>query len=368
MKNIITYTKETFDTFETRPFCSVDSLILSALSYIHFPDVLPEIEGWKGMTLQQLYRAEFFEEMFHGILTAEDTQKLFVAIAASPRFRNIRVMGYTEQFDPVTEKQFSAVSFQISPALCYIAFRGTDSTFIGWKEDFNMAFKCPIPSQEEAVRYLEKAALYCSGTIYTGGHSKGGNLAVYASAMCRKNVQNRIERIFSHDGPGFMEETLESEEFQKILPKVEKTMPQSSIVGFLLENQKDYRIVKSNQIGGIMQHDPYTWILDHHDFVYQEKLTKDAKYADRTLSDWLKQISEEDRERFIDSLYSVLNTNHLMTLEDFRADWYKNIPAAIHAASQLDADTKKFLMHTLKELASLGIKNISLFGKEQKET
>lgn len=368
MNNIITYTQENFDTFDVRPFSSVDSLILATVSYIRFPDAIPEIKGWKGVRLQQLYLAEHFEEMFDGFLTAEDTKKLFFALAASPRFRDIRIMGYTEQFDSVTEKQFSALSFQIRPDLCYVAFRGTDSTFIGWKEDFNMAFKTPVPSQEEAVRYIEKAALYCSGKIYAGGHSKGGNLAVYAAAMCRENVQSRIERVFSRDGPGFLEETLNSREFQHILPRIEKTLPQSSLVGVLFEDQEDYRIVKSNQVGGIMQHDQFTWVLENNDFVYMEELTKDAKYTDRTLSDWLKQISEEDRERFVDSLYSVLNSNGLTTLEDFRTNWQKNIPAALYAASQLDNDTKKFLLRTLKELAAFGIKNFSMLGKDKDKT
>lgn len=367
MKNIITYTWENFDTFDVRPFCSVDSLILSSVSYIRFPDAIAEIKGWKGIRLQELYMAEYFEEMFDGFLTAQDAKKLFLALAASPRFRDIRVMGYTEQFDPVTEKQFSAISFQIMPDLCYVAFRGTDSTFIGWKEDFNMAFQCPIPSQEEAVRYIEKAALYCSGKIYMGGHSKGGNLAVYAAAMCRENIQSRIERVFSHDGPGFLEDTLKSKEFRRIAPRIEKTIPQSSLVGILFEEQEDYRIVKSNQIGGILQHDQFTWGLENDDFIYMEALTRDSKYADRTLSQWLKQISEEDRERFVDALYSVLNSNGLTTLEDFRADWQKNIPAALHAVSRLDNDTKKFLLRTLKELAALGIKNIPILGRDKEK-
>lgn len=365
MNNIITYAQENFDTFDVRSFCSVDSLILSTVAYIHFPDIFSELEGWKGIRLQKLYCAEHFEEMFHGFSMAADTQKLFTALAASPRFRDIRIMGYTEQFDPVAEKQFSAVTFQLKPDLCYIAFRGTDSTFVGWKEDFNMAFKVPIPSQEEAVRYIEKAALYCPGKLYVGGHSKGGNLAVYAAAMCRENVQSRIERVFSHDGPGFLAETLAGREFQHISSRIEKTIPQSSIVGILFEDQEDYRIVKSNQVGGILQHDQFTWLLENDDFIYLEELTRDAKYTDRTLKDWLNRISEEDRERFVDSLYSVLNTNELATLEDFRTDWQKNIPAAFHAASQLDNDTKKFLLHTLKELAAHVIKNFSLFGKDK---
>lgn len=365
MKNIITYAQENLKTFEHLPFHSVDSLILASAAYIHFPDVIPEVENWKGIRLQELYRAEYFEEMFHNIPVSTHARQLFFALAASPRFRDIRVMGYTEQYDLTTEKQFSAVTFQIQPDLCYVAFRGTDSTLIGWKEDFNMAFQSPVPSQEEAVRYIEKAALYCPGKILTGGHSKGGNLAVYAAAMCRENIQCRIKKVYSHDGPGFLETTLQSREFQNISSRIEKTLPQSSIVGMLLEHQENFCIVRSNKTG-LMQHDQYTWEIKENDFIYIEHLTKDAKFVDKTLTDWLNQISKENRERFVDALYSVLNANTLTTIDDFRADWQTTVPATFHAISHLDGDTKKFLLHTLKKLGSMGIKNVSIFGKEKK--
>ncbi len=366
MKNIIDYTKENLNTFDMLPFNSVDSLILSSAAYIHFPDVIAEVENWRGIRFQELYCAEYFEEMFHNVPLCESTRQLFFAMAASPRFRDIRVMGYTEQFDLQTEKQFSAVTFRLQPNIYYIAYRGTDSTLVGWKEDFNMAFKSPVPSQEEAVRYIEKAAFYCPGKILTGGHSKGGNLAVYAASMCHENVQSRITKVYSHDGPGFLESTLQSPEFRTISDRIEKTIPQSSIVGMLLEQQEDFVIVKSRKIG-LLQHDQYTWEIEGGNFVYIEKLTKDAKYADKTLTDWLKHISEEDRERFVDALYSVLNANSLMTLEDFRSDWQTAIPASYHALTQLDGETKKFILHTLKTLAAMGIKNVTMFGKEKPE-
>lgn len=318
------------------------------------------------MRLQELFRAEHFKEMFHSFPIAKQTEKLFYALAASPRFRNICIRGYTEQYDMTTEKQFSAVTFQIQPRLAYVAFRGTDSTFVGWKEDFNMAFQSPVPSQTEAVRYIEAVAFQCPGMIYVGGHSKGGNLAVYAAAMCRENIQSRILRVFSHDGPGFLEETMQSEPFRRIAPRIEKTLPQSSIVGMLLENQENFRIVKSNRVGGLWQHDPFSWILKENDFIYIDTLTKDARYTDRTLTEWLRTISEEDRERFVDALYSILNADGMMTLDDFRTDWSSAIPASFHAASQLDADTKMFLLRTLKSLASMGIRNFTKFTKTQK--
>ena len=363
MKNIITYTQENLTTFDEFPFHSVDSLILSSAAYVHFPDILPEVTSWKGIRLQELYCAEYFEEMFHNIPLLEDTKQLFFALAASPRFRNVRIMGYTEQFDLTTEKQFSAVTFQIQPNLYYIAFRGTDSTLIGWKEDFNMTFKSPIPSQEEAVRYIEKAALYCPGTLLTGGHSKGGNLAVYAAAMCRENIQDRISKVYTHDGPGFLETTLQTREFQRISSRIEKTLPQSSVIGMMLEHRENFDIVKSNGLG-LLQHDQFTWEIEENNFIYIDHLTKNARFTDKTLTDWLHHLTEEERERFVDALYGVLSANNLTSIDDFKADWQNAIPATLHALSQLDGDTKKFILHTLKKLASLGIKNVSMFGKE----
>ena len=364
MKNIITYTRENFDTFDQFPFHSVDSLILSSAAYIHFPDVIPEVENWKGIRLQELYRAEFFDEMFHNIPLGEDTKQLFFALAASPRFRNIRIMGYTEQFDLTVQKQFCAMTFQIQPDLYYIAFRGTDSTFVGWKEDFNMAFQSPIPSQEEAVRYIKKASLYCRGRLLTGGHSKGGNLAVYAAAKCGKNIQRQIEKVYSHDGPGFLESTLQSKEFLDISSRIEKTLPQSSVIGMMLEHRANFDIVKSNTMG-LLQHNQFTWEIEGNHFVYIENLTKNARFTDRTLTDWLNYISEEDRERFVDSLYSVLNANNLTSIDDFKSEWQTAIPATLHAISQLDGDTKKFILHTLRKLASMGIKNVAILGKDK---
>lgn len=364
MKNIISYAKENLHTFLEEPFHGVDSLILSSAAYVHFPQVFSEITGWKGMPLKDLYLAEHFDEMFQNIPLKEDTKALFFALAASPRFRDIRIMGYTEQFDAVAEKQFSAMTFQVMPDLYYIAFRGTDSTFVGWKEDFNMAFQSPIPSQEEAVRYMEKAALYCNGKILTGGHSKGGNLAVYASAKCRENIQSRIAAIYTHDGPGFLESTLQSPEFLNISSRIEKTLPQSSVIGMMLEHRETFDIVKSNGLG-LLQHDQFTWEIEGNNFIYIEKLSKNARFTDKTLTDWLKELSEKERERFVDALYKVLTANSLTSIDDFRTEWQSAIPATLHAISQLDGDTKKLILHTLKKLASMGLKNVSMFSKSK---
>ena len=242
MRNMITYAEETLACFDRLPFNRVDSLILSWAAYLRLPEEHLEAHDWRGVRLGELLRAEDFGCLFQRHWDVGSSRRLFTALAASPRFRDIRVMGYTQQTDPEQEKQFSAMTFQLNGDMGYVAFRGTDSTLVGWKEDFNMAFQYPVPSQEEAERYLAQAAKHCKGELQVGGHSKGGNLAVYAAAHSAGEVQERIARVYSHDGPGFLGAVLRSGEFQAVTAKIDKTLPQSSLVGMLLEQQEKFRI------------------------------------------------------------------------------------------------------------------------------
>lgn len=365
LNNIVSYAENALESFKIRNFCSVDSLILSWISYIRFPSFLSNARNWTGVKFSNLFCAEYFNEMFGEIHNAENSKKLFTAMAASPRFRDIKVLGYSEQLDETEEKQFSAVCFQLNPTICYIAFRGTDSTLIGWKEDFNMAFKFPIPAQEEAVKYLTEASKHITGQIKLGGHSKGGNLAVYSAANCNKIIQKRINSVYSHDGPGFSEEVLKSEPFIKIAPKTEKTIPQSSIIGMLLEDHENFKIVKS--LGSnFMQHDPFTWEVKENEFSFVQNLTPKALYIDRTLTDWILQMSEEERKRFVDSLYEILTANNISTVDELKMNWKKNAESIFREVSQMDSKTRNFMLRTLLDLAALSIKNFPELLKKTK--
>lgn len=356
-QTILTYTEQNFATFEEMPLNEVDSLILSWASYPHFGKAFPALHGWDGIRLGDLFQAEHFETLFHSVWNPESCLRLFTAMAASPRFRDLRVLGFCEQTDPVQEKQFSAVTFQLKDGSCYLSFRGTNATLVGWKEDFNMAFQSPIPSQVEAVRYLTEVSAHCDGALYLGGHSKGGNLAVYAAAFCDAALQNRIQAVYSHDGPGFLPDVLESPEYAAIQEKIHKTVPQSSIVGMLLEHQEHFQIVKSNRVS-FWQHDPFSWEVDGTDFVPLEELTPDARYLDHTLSSFVRALSPEERERFIDTLYGIVDSNNIDTFAQLWADRKNSLPTIAHEASQLDPDTRKFLLDTVRELAALSVKNI----------
>lgn len=356
MNNMITYAEETLATFDRQSFNRVDSLILSWAAYLRLPEERPEVCDWQGLRLGELFRAEDFGCLFQRHWDVRGSRRLFTALAASPRFRDLRVTGYTQQADPELEKQFAAVTFQWGDKWSYVAFRGTDSTLVGWKEDFNMAFQYPVPSQEAAQRYLAQAAKHCKGELRVGGHSKGGNLAVYAAAHSAGEVRERITRVYSHDGPGFLGAVLRSGEFQTIESKIDKTLPQSSLVGMLLEQQENFRIVKSDRVG-LWQHDPFSWLVEGNDFCFLEELTPDAQYLDKTLNRWIGSLTTAERERFVDSLYALVDATHIETLAQLRSQWQESVPAILRAASQLDPDTKEFLFQTGMALISLGVKN-----------
>ena len=366
MKNIITYVKEQLDSFEVKPLNRVDSLIFSEVAYFHLPRELEKLDGWKGVRLAELFRAECFERMFNGVWDGESCRILLSALAASPRFRDIQVMGYREQTNAADEKQFAAVTFRIAEDLHYAAFRGTDASSVGWKEDFNMAFQYPVPSQKAAAAYLNEASLHCGGRLIAGGHSKGGNLAVYAGANCEKRTRSRIAKIYSHDGPGFAQEVLDSPAFQEVLSRTEKTVPQSSLIGMLFENLEDFTIVKSRGIG-LLQHDPYSWITEDGDFVYPDRLAADARYFDRTLNQWIESLSQEERERFVDGLYDLIEENGIESFTEIRDDRKKNITALLHSVTHMDEETRKFMQQSLKELASISLQNIAGIFREKEE-
>lgn len=364
-ENIVSFAERTMETFEEKPFSSVDSLILSWMSYLHWAEALPEVRSWSGVRFAELFRAESFDAMLFDVWEAEKTRKLFAAMTASPRYRNMQVKGFVEKTEPEAEKQFAAVCFQLQPERTYVAFRGTDTSLVGWKEDFNMAFQYPVPAQEDAAAYLETAGRKCGGTLLTGGHSKGGNLAICASFSGSRDLKRRIETIYSHDGPGFLPKVLESKDFLSVQSRIRKSLPQGSVVGMLLEQQERFQVVKSDRLS-LWQHDPFSWMIRGGRFCYLKELAPDAQYANHTISEWLNGLSRAERERFVDALYEILNVKNAESFTDLLENWQETVPAMLHAAAELDEDTKKFVLQTLKELALLSLKNFpSMFRRKK---
>ncbi|NLY82422.1 MAG: DUF2974 domain-containing protein, partial [Clostridiales bacterium] len=259
-RNILDYAKDNFKRFEESPFNSVDSLILCQLFYSRIETQVKK-NNVKVWTVKDLYKAEYFDKMFSDGISDEENRKLLTILASSPRFRDIRIKNIISETSKKRVMQFAAVTYELSDEIDYVCFRGTDGTMIGWKEDFNMVFMEETPSQANAARYLK--VFYeenYSKKIYIGGHSKGGNLAVYSACLVGEEIQSKIIQIFSHDGPGFRDEMYDSYGYLSIADKINKTIPQTSVVGMLLAPQEDFKVIRSDA-RGFAQHSAFTWLV-----------------------------------------------------------------------------------------------------------
>ena len=339
MGNFVTYAEQTLETFDERAFSSVDSLILSWLSYFHYPDETG-VRSWDGVPLTELFRAEYFEQLFHGNWDPSGSRQLLSAMAASPRFRDLRLMGYTERRDDEAEKQFAALSFGLPDGSLYVAYRGTDSSFTGWKEDFNMAFQYPVPAQEEAALYLAEAAKHSSGTVRVGGHSKGGNLAVYAAAFSGKRLKNRIDSVYDFDGPGFIKEITADAQYLEIAPRIHKFVPQSSVIGRLLAAGEKSVAVMSDE-RGLRQHDLYSWrVVPPGEMERAESLN--LEFVGNMLNDWISGMDIEERKSFFDTCYMVLSSSDAVTLSELSGR--KSVMKILRTLKQTDPETRRLIL------------------------
>lgn len=357
---MVSYAKTVLDLFSARPFTEVDSLILSWLSYLRFPASFHTLSTEKGMCIRDLLCAEYFDEMLNGVNSPDKTLELLKAVGTNPRFRGVRLMCFEQESDYDSSTQFAAITYEIAPDTYYIAFRGTDSTLIGWKEDMRLALSGPIHAQERACRYLRDVAEKFSGTCMVGGHSKGGNLAVYAAAKCGGEVRRRIPRVYSHDGPGFLPEELDGEGFREIRGRIHKTIPQSSLIGMMFEQECECHIVKSRE-RGVAQHNPFSWQISKGSFLYLDELTPEAKLAYTSINRWISGMAQEDREKFIRVIFEILEETGVSSFHELGADLRKNIPIIVKKTASLDKATGKFLLHTLGLLVTDGAKSVPGF-------
>jgi len=345
-------------------FNSVDSLILSVLSYIPFDGIVSPEFRKDGITIAEAAEAFADSAASRPVVRNEQDVKLLSAMAASDRFGDMRLTGYANSVDLEKEKQFSAVTVLMGRGKAYVAFRGTDLTLVGWKEDFNMSFRCPVPSQEAATEYLERAAARLRGRLYVGGHSKGGNLAVYASVFATRKTRKRLLAVYNNDGPGFNSSVLEKEEYVEMQGRIYAFVPQSSIIGMLLEHAEEYAIIHSDQ-SGLMQHDPYSWSVVGTDFVRMQAVTSQSVFIDQTVKEWVSGMSPEQRERFIDVLYSVIGATEARTLPELTKDWLKSAMALGKSFNDVDDQTKKALIETLGLLFKAARNNLTTLSRKR---
>lgn len=311
--NTLKYLKEYGGlSFGERPFSHVDSLILCQLSYFKFQDLVPDLvekmdgNDIRGVTMRSLRKHPKYNSLYVSDWYEKDNRRLYAAVARSRRFAKMRLNYYTNLTDKEMQMQFSAVTFLLEDGTVYVAFRGTDETIVGWREDFDMALKSPIPSQTAARLYLRHIAEYTGDApLMIGGHSKGGNEAVFAAMETEPQIQDRIRAVYCFDGPGFREDIYRKEGYLRIEKKIIKMVPQDSFVGMLLHTAGSYQVVESSG-KGVLQHDMFTWVVKEGDFVYKEEINPATeKKISRSMSGSHRILLRSSRRSWMPFLRSL---------------------------------------------------------------
>ncbi len=371
-------------SFEEMPMTEVDSLALCQLSYLKFDGMVPGQEEkavLPAVTLESLKDHPDFEKLFADVRYEKPNRALYEKMISGERFRSLQLNYYINVIEQRWETQFSAVTYTMGDGTRYIAYRGTDETIVGWKEDFNMAFLSPVPGQAYSVEYLNSVAEKFDGPFYVGGHSKGGNLAVYSAMNCDAKLQDRIVKVYSMDGPGFRPEVLKNCDYEKIADRVVKILPNSSLVGMIFESGMYFQVVKSKTFG-LLQHDPYTWLVTGNHLVRADHLYERRQQMDNNLNEWILSLNEQQLRTFVDTLYQVITASRADNLIDFTAEWKKSMNGVIAALKEGDEDTVEALKEIVRSLfeitrenrkkqvaakAEAALERLAGRGKERKE-
>jgi hypothetical protein len=368
MANIFDYLLWRGDlSLEASPFNAVDNLIITQLSYLPFEDIVPKIGERKTLTIADAAGA--FGEKYKNdpkrydcVLNSKDDPGFLKTLGASVRYKDMRLAAYINSIDPGEEKQFAALTVLTGDKSAFAAFRGTDNSIVGWKEDFNMSFSPEVPAQAEAVRYLEKIARRYGKHLRVGGHSKGGNLAVYAASFCSPKTRKRITAIYANDAPGLSHKMIASEGYRAIREKIFSFVPETSIIGMLFEHEENYTVVKSAQTG-LLQHDVYSWQVTREDVDRLEKINKESRFIEKTLREWLSGIDNKQRQDFTEALFKILSSLQVSMVSDLGDDWLKTGVALIQSLGSIDDKSRSMLFKTLGALLHAAKNNINFLLK-----
>ena len=368
MANLFDYLNWRGDlSFKTNAFNEVDNLVLAVLSYLDYKGIVPGMKQNDIITLGEV--AELFTDpQLRLSPTASESfnkhvLELLEKAATSKRFKDLRMSHYINQVDDEQTKQISAVVFTISGLQHFIAFSGTDDSLVGWKENLQMSFRESVQAQQEAAQYTEDVMRDLPGKFRLGGHSKGGNLAVYAASRVKTRFQRRIVAVYNNDGPGFQTRFTQSEGYTKILDRITTFLPRSSVVGMLLEHREDYKVVSSDE-SGLLQHDAFSWEVLGPQFVYEDGLSDTSLAFNKAMRTWLDHVDLEEREEFVDALFDILKSTGVKSVSGLSHDKLSKAMSMIKSYIHMQPETQT---HLKKVIEIFFEENQSLFKQKIKD-
>ncbi len=349
--------------FEVDPFNEVDSLILCELVYTDFEDIVPGPGLNEKISIEDacnLFFSKYSKEELMARLNATKVAPfLMQRMAFSKRFGGTKLAYYVNEVDALDQSQFAACCFYLPDGTVYVAFRGTDDSLVGWKEDFNMCFSSGTGGQLKASEYLNKNFGRSMRPLRIGGHSKGGNFAVYAAAFSESHIKDTIIDVYNHDGPGFIKEILKTDGYKSIIKKVHKFVPVDSIIGMLMQTKAKVKVVESNA-KGINQHDPMTWQVTRNCFTKRPTISDSAKRTDEIIKKWAVKFDYETREAFGDIFFESLAASGATKLSHITSKKARSIASITKEIQKLSPENQALVMDVFTSLVAVwgdGLKN-----------
>ena len=374
-RGILAYLETQFATFDDVPFGAVDAALLSQACMLDAPWAVPAISTRahgrhvldrllayggrrRGARFCDLARAEHLDTLLGGFTPDELKRELF-GLIASPRFRDLALRDYASVFDEPSHTQFAAMTFTWRDEFAYVGFRGTDTSFVGWRENFDMAYRAPVRAQELAAAYLEQVAEHLPSRLFVGGHSKGGNLALFAAAVCREDVRARIERVWCHDAPGFRTGSQVIERAARLAERIHMTVPQDSLVGMLMDVPVAPRVVHSSAFGGFDQHSLYTWDVTGSDFAYVAQVADTSRKLHDAVNAWLAGMEPPEIERVVEALFSAARASGAVDARAFLRLGSDTVKSVREAARRIDDTSREVLIRAIADLAAAGWEQVT---------
>ena len=366
MGNIMDYISWRGDlSFEQSQFNEVDNLILACFSYVNL-DGISAVTKQKGIGLKKLTK-EFMK--LHTMKELEADKSfirlapfMMMEMAKSVRFGKCVVRNYVNDIVTEAEQQFAAMEIVLEDGTSYVSFRGTDDTIIGWKEDFNLSTGV-VPAQKRAIEYLQKISEHTDGMLRVGGHSKGGNLAIYGSVMC-KSAHEKILEIYSNDGPGFSREFQELPETKEMKPKIIRIIPEYSIIGTLLEHEKEPVIVASSS-KGLLQHDGFSWEVQGPALVRRDSLNKTALRFIEILHKWIDGMDMEQKRLLIEDLFATLQASGYENLSEVQSGGLKSLAAMVKRVEKFAPESRGMMQELLTAICGGWLEQLQADTKDK---
>lgn len=334
-------------SFDEVAFNDLDSLIFTQIVYADLAEIVPNERG-KYILFSDAVR--LFLKKFSGMEKKlprfmKEVYELLKNLRENQRYQNVRMYHYVKIVDH--EKQFCAVTLRL-PGMVYVAFEGTDTSIIGWKEDFMLTNVFPVPAQRCAISYLNDTIGIFDSSVFVGGHSKGGNLAMISSMLASPKIRMKIKKVYNFDGPGVRKKEFESTVYKRMCRKLKMFVPEDSTVGMLLMHPKNYSVIKSHA-SGLWQHNPFTWECFGGIFV-SSKLTSRSENLEKSNLEFIGSLDEKERGRIIEVLFSIFEKLEITDTSQIKIPKLNQAISLIKEIKAIDSDSRKKLITLFKML------------------